>query len=129
MASLCAGVPDAERSHPSVLQPPELEYVRQAMGEKRLIKTTIQELRGAELVVRAAPGLTRQWMARVLRCHIAYEDVTGLSLPEASLDPFRVDTAEVSFDETETGFLIRIRATNKSDGEEILARAQRLLAR
>ena len=130
MANLCAGVPDGEREHPSVLRPPELEGVREAMGERRLIKTSIQELRGAELVVRASPGMTKQWMARVLRCHIAYRDQTPAAMPaETFPDPLMVDRAEVTFDETETGFLIRIRGANKTEGKEILALAQQLVAR
>jgi hypothetical protein len=129
VARMCAGVPEAERAHPSVLQPPELEDVRGATGERRLIKMTVQELRGADLLVRASPGLTKQWIARVVRCHVAYSDLSTAAGGEASPDPLLVDQAELSFDETETGFLIRIRGSSKAEGEEILARAQRLVGR
>jgi hypothetical protein len=96
------------------------------MGERILIKTTIQELRGADLVIRARPGLTKQWLARVVRCHIAYRELPGTVVSSLSADPLVVDRAEVSFGETETGFLVRIRGMDRSHGEEILARAQRL---
>jgi hypothetical protein len=129
VASACAGVPDVERDHPSMLQPPELEGVRESMGEQRYIKFTRQELRGAELLVRPTPGVSRQWIARVIQCHVAYQDLPGAGVPEASADPFRVDEANITFGETDTSFVIRIQGANKAEGEEILARAQRLVAR
>jgi hypothetical protein len=128
VANLCAGVPDAERDHPSMLQPPELESVRRSMGERHFIKYSVPELRGAELLVRPSPGVSRQWIARVIRCHVAYRDLPGTRVPETAADPLLVDNAEVSFGETETSFVIRIQGSTMSEGEEILARAQRLVA-
>jgi hypothetical protein len=129
VASACAGVPDVERDHPSMLQPPELEGVRQSLGEQRYIKFTRQELRGAELLVRPTPGVSRQWIARVIRCHVAYHELPGTNAPQALDEPLFVDDAQVTFDETDTSFVIRIQGSNRAEGEEILARAQRLVAR
>jgi hypothetical protein len=128
VAGLCAGIPDSERDHPSALQPPQLEGVRTAMGERRLIKLSVQEVRGAELFVRPNPGVSRQWLTRVVRCHVAYHDVAGASLQESSPDPLLVNQPEITVDETDTCFVIRIKGANKTDGQEILARAQRLVS-
>jgi hypothetical protein len=111
-----------------MLQPPELEGVRKSMGERRFIKYSVQELRGAELLVRPSPGISRQWIARVIRCHVAYHDLAGAGVPETPADPLFVDDAEISFGETDTSFFIRIQGSTMSEGEEILARAQRLVA-
>jgi hypothetical protein len=128
VASLCAGIPDSERDHPSALQPPELEAVRSAMGERRLIKLTVPELRGAELLVRPNPGVSKQWLTRVVRCHVAYHDIAGPRLQESSPDPLVVDGSEITVDDTDTSFVIRIKGANKAEGQEILARAQRLVS-
>jgi hypothetical protein len=127
VANLCAGVPDAERDHPSMLQPPELEGVRKSMGERHMIKYSVTELRGAELLVRPSPGISRQWIARVIQCHVAYRDLPGARVPETLSDPLLVDEATVSFGETDTSFVIRIQGETMAEGEEILARAQRLV--
>jgi hypothetical protein len=127
VANLCAGVPDAERDHPSMLQPPELEGVRKSMGERHMIKYSVPEVRGAELLVRPSPGISRQWIARVIQCHVAYRDLPGGSSPESLSDPLLVDEAKVSFGETDTSFVIRIQGETMTEGEEILARAQRLV--
>jgi hypothetical protein len=128
VAGLCAGIPDSERDHPSALQPPELEGVRSAMGERRYIKFTRPELRGAELLVRPDRGISKQWLTRVVRCHVAYHDVAGSSLQESSPDPLVVNQPEITVDETDTCFVIRIKGSSKAEGEEILARAQRLVS-
>ncbi len=127
VAGLCAGVPDAERDPPSMLKPPELESVRQAMGERRMIKSYVQELRGAELFVRPTPGTSRQWIARDLNCHVAFHDIAGPGLQETSPDPLVVEEAHFTVDETEVAFVIRIKGANKVEGQEILARAQQLV--
>jgi hypothetical protein len=125
-AWLCADVPEAEREHPSFLGPSGIEGVRPAMGERRFIKTTVPELRGAELTIRATAVMTKQWVARLVRCHVAWHDAVGPRAPEALEEPFFVGAPDLSFSEAETGFVIRIRGSDKAEGEEILRRARRL---
>lgn len=121
VADLCANVPEAEQIRPSFFSAGEIEMVRPAMGERRSIKEWVREIRGAELVVRAEPGMTRQWLARLVRCHMAAEE------PRLRADdsPLVVDEPTVSFGEEETGFVIRIVGRNRQEGEDIFRRAQR----
>lgn len=123
-ARLCANVPEAEQVHPSFLRAEEIEVVRPAMGERRLIKEWVPEIRGAELVVRAEPGMTKQWVARLVRCHMASQG----SHSRDDDSPFFIDEATVSFAEEETGFVIRIVGRNRQEGEDIFRRAQRFAA-
>jgi hypothetical protein len=125
-AQACVDVPALERDQPSFLQPNQVEGVWPFLGERRLIKTWVKEVRGATVVVRATQGMTRQWVARVLRCHIAWRRVVDGGPGRRLDDPFDIAQADLSFDETETGFLIRIVGHDKAEGEEILRRAQRL---
>jgi hypothetical protein len=123
--SACAQLPEVERDRPSLLQPDAIATIRPAMGERRLIKTSIEEVRGAEIALKATNGMTKQWVARVVRCYLAWRDVTGRNPQDSASDPFIVGSPEVSFGETETGFVVRIVGRDKSQGEEILRRAQR----
>ena len=125
--SMCAGVPEDERQRPSPFRAASLEGTRPLLAERRLIKTTIQELRGAELFVRPTPGLTKQWIARIVRCHLAWLDTVGPSASDWFEDPLKVGVPEIHVDETETDFVVVIRGQDKTEGEEILRRA-RLLA-
>jgi hypothetical protein len=125
-AQACAEVPALERDQPSFLQPNQIEGVQPFLGERRLIKTWVKEVRGAEVVIRASQGMTKQWVARVLRCHLAWRRVVDGGPGERLDDPFVLAQGSLSFDETETGFLIRIAGRDKAEGEEILRRAQHL---
>jgi hypothetical protein len=126
MADICRGVPDMERQRPTFLQSSGIESVRPFMGEQHYVKFTLPQLRGADIFVRAGPGVTKQWVARVLRCHVAWRDAAGLSNQDGFEDPSTVDRPDLSFIETETGFVVRIAGHDKAEGEEILRRAQRL---
>jgi hypothetical protein len=126
--SICVGLPEADRAHPPFLSWAALDGVRPVMGERRLVKSSVQEVRGAQLIVRATAGMTRQWLARQVRCHIAWHDVVGPRAPDGLDDPFMVGAPEISFDEAETGFIIRVQGTDKAEGEEILRRALRLVS-
>jgi hypothetical protein len=94
------------------------------MGEHRYIKFTEPELRGAEIWVRSFPGMTKQWLARVLRCHAATESAST-AIPS---DPFVVgESPDVLVLETDTGFVIRVAGHDKAEGLEILRRANLLV--
>jgi hypothetical protein len=126
MTDLCAGVAESERERPSILERDSVESVHALMGEQKYLKYSVSQLRGAEIVVRAAPGLTRQWVARVLRCHVAWHDVVASGSGAGSADPLVVGRPDLSFAETETGFVVRIAGRSTAEGEEILRRAQEM---
>jgi hypothetical protein len=128
VADLCAGVPEAQRERPYFLRPSGIETVRELTGEQRMAKFAKSELRGAEIAVRAAPEETRQRVARVLRCHLAWQDTMLFSVNEGFEDPLRVGQPDISFDQTDRGLVIRIAGHDQAQGEEILRRAEALLA-
>jgi hypothetical protein len=127
VAGLCAGVPDAERERPFFLQRSGIQSVRELTGPQRFTKFAKSEVRGAEIAVRPTAQETRHRVARVLRCHVAWQDALMFSMSERFEDPLRVGTPDISFDETERGLVIRIAGHDRAQGEEILRRAEALL--
>jgi hypothetical protein len=127
VADLCAGVPEAQRERPYFLRASGIETVRELTGEQRLTKFAKSELRGAEIEVRTAPEETRQRVARVLRCHIAWQDTMIFSMRARFEDPLRVGQPDISVDQTERGLVLRIAGHDRAQGEEILRRAEALL--
>lgn len=124
----CADVPSAERAWPSYYQAGEIDEVRPFMGEYHYIKFSEPELRGAEIVLRARAGVTKQWVARVVGCHLAYAGPFGADAAHHPDDPLLVGSPTVSFEETPTAFVIRIAGHNRTEGEEILRRARQLIS-
>jgi hypothetical protein len=126
VAAICSGIPEKEWQRPIFFQASDIEGIRPFMGERRYIKFTLPELRGADIFVRAGPGITKQWVARVIRCHVAWHDVYGPASQESFEDPLVVGRPDLSFMDNEIGFVIRIAGHDKAEGEEILRRAQML---
>jgi hypothetical protein len=127
VGELCAGVPTGERERPFFFRRTGIEGVREAVGEQANAKFAREELRGVEITVRRAPGVTRHKVARILRCHAAWRDALGLDLAGPFEDPLTVGVPEVSFEETREGVILRIEGHDQAEGEEILRRAKGLL--
>ena len=92
--------------------------------EERFGKNSIQRLRGAEVFVQAAPGLTGEWLQLTLARHIA--QMRGpAAMPDCAFD---VDDVAVRVESGRTGFRVRIVARDTDRAEEVLRRARLLLS-
>jgi hypothetical protein len=123
----CADISLAERQRPTYYQANAIDAVVPFMGVHQVIKFTEPELRGADIVVRATAGLTKQWITRVVGCHLAYCSQPDAEAGACADDPLRVGSPTLSFDETPTAFVIRIAGRDSEEGEEILRRARLLV--
>ncbi len=126
-ATACADIPLPERQRPTYYQATAIDAVVPFMGVHQFIKFTEPELRGADIVVRATAGLTKQWITRVLGCHLAYCGQPGAEPGACAEDPLLVGSPTLSFNETPTAFVIRIAGRDSDEGHEILRRARFLV--
>lgn len=124
-ADQCAGLPAVEQERPSFLRAQGIEAVRPVVAERPATKFTDPELLGAEIVLRPDTTVTKFWVARVLRCHLA--DPVAVALSGGFEDPLIVGTPAVSLDESSSGrVVLRIAGRSGAEGEEILRRAEQL---
>jgi hypothetical protein len=123
-ADLCAGLPELEQERPSFFREGAIEAVRPLTAEGTSRRSG-DALVGAEIVLRPQPSLTKHWVARVLRCHLA--DPVGLAIHEQFDDPLVVGRpSRVSLEEAGERVVLRIAGRDGADGEEILRRAEQL---
>jgi hypothetical protein len=122
-ADLCAGLSGTEQARPYFLREDGIEAVR-PVHEGSGFRFASTELRGAEIVLRPAPEVTKHWVARVLRCHLA--DPVALAIRDDLDDPFVVGAPEVSLGQTSDRIVLRIVGRDAALGEEILRRAEQL---
>jgi hypothetical protein len=125
-ADLCAGLSGIEQQRPYFLRQDGIEAVRPVHGGTGF-RFASTELRGAEIVLRPAPDVTKHWVARVLRCHLA--DPVALAMRDSLDDPLVVGAPEVSLDQTSDRIVLRIVGRDEALGEEILRRAEQLRRR
>lgn len=91
-------------------------------------KTAQSHLAGATVVFRAVPGMTEQWLERLLGCHAARVTALGHDTQPMPYCPLMVDGASGSVRAVPGGFAVNVRAEDEAAAREILARAEKLAA-
>lgn len=87
-----------------------------------------ERLAGAVVTFRALPGMTEQWLRRIVECHLARNAALGHDVPEMPYCPLvpRNVTAHVS--STASGFAVELQSGDAETAREVLRRAQALVA-
>jgi hypothetical protein len=121
----CVGIPDADRDespfdHREDIDGVEPLYVGPSSprGNKRLD--------GATVTFRAVPGMTAQWLQRVVDCHLARNSALGHEVPEMAYCPLVPKGASATVRPTQTGFAVDIHGDTQESVTEIWRRAQAL---
>ncbi|MCI0570459.1 MAG: hypothetical protein L0Y66_06885 [Myxococcaceae bacterium] len=85
------------------------------------------KLVGATVTFRAVPGMTAEWLQRVVDCHLARNAALGHVVPEMPDCPLVPKGVQAQVRSTGSGFAVEIRSDDPATAREILSRAQRLL--
>ncbi|MDP2342702.1 MAG: hypothetical protein Q8O67_17230 [Deltaproteobacteria bacterium] len=126
-ARVCVGLSEDDRDISPFEQVEDIESVTPLMERVSVGKSVRQERAGAVVVFRAVPGLTAEWLQRVVDCHLARSASLGHVMPEMPNCPLVPKGAEAKVSSAGTGFAVAIRAKDRVSADDILARAQRLL--
>lgn len=89
-------------------------------------KSQHSQLVGATVTFRAVPGLTAEWLQRIVDCHIARNAALGNELPEMPYCPLVPKGVSARVSSTGNGFAVTIQSSDSRTAEEILRRAQSL---
>lgn len=89
----------------------------------------VTPLKGATVVLRAVPGLTAEWLQRVVDCHIARNAAMGHNAPEMAYCPLVPRDVTATVTSTGDGFAVAIRSNDPTTVEDILRRANALMSR
>ena len=135
-ASACVGLSDEDRDMSPFLHTEDIASVDRLIERERdqgpnLSKSGIawvDRFRGARVVFRAVPGLTAEWLQRVVDCHLARNASLGHDVPSMPDCPLVPGGASARVVSTGNGFAVEIRSEDADVADEILARARRLIA-
>ena len=84
---------------------------------------------GAIVTFRAVPGMTSQWLQRVVNCHLARNAALGHDASEKAYCPLALKGVSARVSGTDTGFAVAIRSDDTQTAQEILKRARALTNR
>lgn len=134
-ASACAGIPDEDRdqspfSHvEDIASVSELTIAPEATSDPTGIGSGMGSPRvvGATVVIRAVPGLTVEWLQRLLDCHLARNAVLGHDVPEMAYCPLVPNGVTASVRSVSGGFAVDLRAESDDAAAEVVRRARALV--
>ena len=81
---------------------------------------------GATVTLNAVPGLTKEWLQRLVSCHLARNASVGHDMPEMPYCPLVPKGATAEVRSVDGGFAVDIRAEDSDAAAEIVKRAQAL---
>ncbi len=93
----------------------------------RLYPKASPQLFGVNFTLRATPGVTEQWLSRVIGCHLAHYAVVGASsFPAPS--PLLVPGARIQVSSTADGFRVTITSRDIDVAREVRDSGRSLFA-
>ena len=127
-ATACVGLSDEDRS----MSP--FEHHADIAGVEAFTEPTAASSKGgatrraagATVTFRAVPGLTAEWLQRLVDCHLARNAALGHDVPEMPNCPLVPKDVVAHVHSSGAGFAVDIESENPDTAREILERAHRL---
>ena len=122
-AQACKSVPEADRDISPFYH---REDIISAAPLTEPLSLGARKTIGAEVVFSALPGMTAEWLQRVVDCHLARNAVLSDSTSEMPYCPLAVPHVKAVARSVGNGFAVDISSNDEQSVKEVLARAQRL---
>jgi hypothetical protein len=127
-SSACSGVPEEDRDLSPFGHLGDIRSVSPLQEDVRTGKGTSTRVAGAEVVFRAVPGLTAEWLQRVVDCHLARNSAVGHEASAAEMPhcPLTIRGAQARVRSVGDGFAVAVRSDDADASKEILKQAEAL---
>ncbi|HET7545259.1 MAG TPA: hypothetical protein VFK05_35580, partial [Polyangiaceae bacterium] len=124
--SACSGLSDDDRDISPFAHREDIQSVSDYTEEAKAGRGTTTKVVGSTVVFRAVPGLTAEWLQRVVDCHLARAAAVGHDMPEMSYCPLMPKGAKAKVVSTGNGFAVDVFADDAPTIAEIKKRADAL---
>lgn len=125
-ASACGGISDEDRDTSPFYHREDIARAEPIKSEPPARGGGAPALKGATVVFRAVPGLTAEWLQRVVTCHLARNAVVGHDAKDMAYCPLALKDVTATVTSTGDGFAIAVRSDDPDTAKEILRRAEAL---
>ncbi len=124
--SACAGISDDDRDTSPFFHRDDIQSVSALTETVKAGKASTTKDVGATVVFRAVPGMTAEWLQRVVDCHLARAAAVGHDMPEMSYCPLMPKGVKAKVTSAGNGFAVNLSGDNAATVAEIKKRAQAL---
>jgi len=127
-AAACAGISAADRETSPFEHTQDIRYVAPSVERHASGQMTVTRTVGARVTFRAVPGMTAEWLQRLVDCHLARNAALGYetAMKEMPSCPLAVAGARAEVESVGDGFEVSIGAADEAAAKEILRRGQTL---
>lgn len=127
-AATCAGIDAEDRDVSPFVHREDIRSVSKVMEEVKTGKVTSSRAAGATVVFRAVPGMTAEWLQRLVDCHFARNAAIGYDAASAEMSycPLTLRGAQASVRSVGDGFAVTVRSDDNDTSKEILRRMESL---
>jgi hypothetical protein len=124
----CAGLSDEDRDMSPFGHVADIRSVSELKADVtgRTGKIKTGSTAGATIVFGAVPGLTQEWLQRIVNCHLARNAAVGHDMAEMPYCPLVPRGAQATVRSVGDGFAVDVRADDAQSAAEIWQRAQQL---
>jgi hypothetical protein len=121
-ARACAGIAEEDRDTSPFYHREDVESVSKLTEDVRFSKSTTRRDVGATVVFRAIPGMTAEWLQRLVDCHVARAAAVGHDMPEMSYCPLALRGITAKVTSTGTGFAVNVSSEDPKTIHELQKR-------
>lgn len=123
----CVGISDDDRDVSPFYHREDIQSVSVLTETIKSGKASTQKEVGATVVFRALPGMTAEWLQRVVDCHLARAAAVGHDMPEMSYCPLMPKGVKAKVTSAGNGFAVNLSADDAATIAEIKRRSQSLV--
>ncbi len=123
-ARTCVGISEDDRDLSPFDHPEDIASVEPLTVNVPSGKGQYARMEGAIITFRAVPGMTAQWLQRVVDCHLARNAALGHDVPEMAYCPLVPKNVSAKVTATGSGFAVAVRSDDATTAREILRRVQ-----
>ncbi len=123
----CAGISDDDRDISPFAHREDIRSVSPYEEQVKAGKATTTKRVGATVVFRALPGMTAEWLQRVVDCHLARAAAAGHQMPEMDYCPLVLKDVTAKVTSVGDGFAVNIKSEDGATADQILKRAEALV--
>jgi hypothetical protein len=123
--SACTEVPDRDRDEGLFAMRDRIVAVKEV--REKVYPKAPPQLVGVSIDLRATPGVTEQWIGRIIGCHVAHYAVVGAA--GAPPSPLLAPGAQLRVSSTSDGFRISVTSKDADVAREALSAGRALASR
>lgn len=120
----CAGLSDEDRDMSPFNHREDIQSVSDYSEQVKSGKGSVTKVVGSTVVFRAVPGLTAEWLQRLVDCHLARAAAVGHDMPEMAYCPLVPNGAKAKVVSAGNGFAVNVYADDAATIAEIKKRVE-----